>query len=298
MKSILRLNINNVKPIIGYIYVTLLNGIPKYVGQSCILNYNHSINYKGSGKIIQRYIKKYGSENLFSVIIDYASTHEELNDLEELYIHLYNTLVSRYGGNGWNISSGGNGHGTYKRGQQNGASKTNMPLEKRIEKARKAKETYFKHKLAGKIITRTLSKQHRMILSQKAKERWSYLKKIGKADELKSRSGFNTLSSDQRRANALKGSYKAKSIALKLGNPNAKLYTAIEPDGTTHIIKGEFSKFCKKFKLSLVTAKRFLNKGKIPVPRNQNRTEGTLNLVGWEFIGGEFMRKNCKRRLK
>ena len=127
----------NLSKIYGYIYITLKDTIPVYVGQSTVLTYSHTIHYNGSGRILKKSQHKNGRNKFFSVILDLAETKEELDDLEVYYINRYNTLIPKFGGIGYNISSGGGGLGTYKKGQSNPASSTNMSREKRVAKGKR-----------------------------------------------------------------------------------------------------------------------------------------------------------------
>ena len=84
--------INN-KEIYGYIYVTLvMDPISKlfnhyYIGQKkCKKSGIVVNNYYGSGTIIKNYIKIHGTKYLIRYIITWASSHEELNQLEAFYV--------------------------------------------------------------------------------------------------------------------------------------------------------------------------------------------------------------------
>lgn len=98
----------------GYIYCiwnSLLN-LPIYVGQS---KYKQSHgktktkfkNYFGSGLLISRYIKKFGKDNLYKEVCDFANNQVELNQLEREIIKYYNTL-NKNNIYGLNIDIGGN----------------------------------------------------------------------------------------------------------------------------------------------------------------------------------------------
>lgn len=86
---------------IHYVYLTtnLING-KQYIG-------DHTINpdlkkyYLGSGKLIKKAIKKYGTQNFFKEILEWFSTKEEASNKEEKYIKLYKTHISQ---GGYNIS--------------------------------------------------------------------------------------------------------------------------------------------------------------------------------------------------
>ncbi|UDY80688.1 GIY-YIG nuclease family protein [Geobacillus phage GR1] len=82
----------------GYIYETtnLVNG-KKYVGKKTG-PFNES--YKGSGRLIKEAIKKYGSENFQTKVLEWCDSSEELCEKEIYWIKKLGTL-SKYG-NGYN----------------------------------------------------------------------------------------------------------------------------------------------------------------------------------------------------
>lgn len=284
------------KNLFGYIYATYYKGDIVYIGQTRVLTYAHSTRYKGSGLLLKKYIEKYGANAFFTAILDIAFSLEELNEKEIYYIKKYNTLIPKFGGKGYNISSGGNGVGTYKKGQDNPASSTNMSAEKRKEKAQKGQLTYKRHLAEGKIKTRKMSEEEKKILSVKAKNRWKKWKQTGYAQVVIKKSVLHRDKESERKY-ALIGSQKAREISLELGNPNAKIWYARDTKGNQYTIKGSLTAFCTKHGLSLTRVRRYLNKGKVPFPRPQSKNPSTLALVGWEFTGGtEFVRKDCKRR--
>lgn len=78
----------------NYVYVTtnLING-KKYIG-------DHSAdtledNYLGSGRLIQKAIKKHGRENFKKEILENFSSKEQSFNAQEKYIREYNTLDPR-----------------------------------------------------------------------------------------------------------------------------------------------------------------------------------------------------------
>ena len=87
-----------------YIYViTNLINKKQYIGQHASNDENDD--YNGSGKLIERAIKKYGKENFKKEIIQYCDYEIELNNLEIYWIKKLNTKVS----NGYNLTDGGEG---------------------------------------------------------------------------------------------------------------------------------------------------------------------------------------------
>jgi group I intron endonuclease len=59
---------------------------------------------------ISKAISKYGFENFHFEIIDKASSQEELNEMEEKYIKMYNSNIDEYG---YNLLSGGHQNGKH-----------------------------------------------------------------------------------------------------------------------------------------------------------------------------------------
>jgi group I intron endonuclease len=84
----------------GYIYITTnkING-KRYIGQHKSVDWDYS--YYGSGKLLNKSIKKYGIENFTCFPLVWAWSKEELNKLEIEYIAHYKPE--------YNISTGGNG---------------------------------------------------------------------------------------------------------------------------------------------------------------------------------------------
>ena len=58
-----------------------------YIGQhSCLYEEQFTDGYLGSGILLQRAINKYGKENFERIILEYADSPEELNELESKYV--------------------------------------------------------------------------------------------------------------------------------------------------------------------------------------------------------------------
>lgn len=90
---------------IGFIYITInrVNG-RSYIGKK---HFNHGWeNYLGSGKILQQAINKEGEDNFYKVIIGFAKTEEELDDMEKEIIAINNATKNK---DFYNISDGGKG---------------------------------------------------------------------------------------------------------------------------------------------------------------------------------------------
>jgi NADH pyrophosphatase NudC (nudix superfamily) len=83
----------------GFIYETtnLINGM-KYIGQhkrSGSVEDPDDTWYLGSGKIISRAIMKHGKENFSRTILCECNNQEDLNNIEEYFIKLYNAHESK-----------------------------------------------------------------------------------------------------------------------------------------------------------------------------------------------------------
>ena len=85
--------------------------------------------YLGSGLYLQRAIKKYGKENFYKIIIDEAHNEEELREIEEYYIDMFDAVNSKDFYNLKNSSIGGNTYNSDKNSER---------YKKRIEKVSKA----------------------------------------------------------------------------------------------------------------------------------------------------------------
>jgi len=85
------------------IYETInkING-KRYIGK----DKNNDPNYIGSGRVLQKAIKKYGKENFIKNILEYCSTEKELNEREVYWIEITNAQKSSVY---YNIAPGGNG---------------------------------------------------------------------------------------------------------------------------------------------------------------------------------------------
>ena len=83
---------------------------------------------------------------------------------------------------------------------------------------------------------------------------------------------------------------------MKLGSPSAKMYILTDPSGNSYTVKGDLVGFCKDHNLSYPRVRRYVNKGIIPKPRNQNLTPKSIETTGWSISGGEYVRKDCKRK--
>ena len=88
-----------------FVYITknLING-KKYIGYST----RQDKNYKGSGTLIKKAIKKYGKENFLLTVLEYCSSIKSLSKAEKKWIKKFNAVERNdfynlcYGGYGGN----------------------------------------------------------------------------------------------------------------------------------------------------------------------------------------------------
>lgn len=94
----------------GYIYKTVNTKNNKfYIGKHEVDHYDPA--YLGSGKLLQKAIKKYGVEAFTNEIISIANSPEELNQQERELIAQYKT---EFGKTCYNLAEGGTGGNVYR----------------------------------------------------------------------------------------------------------------------------------------------------------------------------------------
>lgn len=128
----------------GYIYITrnLINN-KYYIGQHKSEKFDD--NYFGSGLLIRRAVDKYGIENFKTSMICVANSKEQLDEREIFYINYLKSLYQF--GNGYNISSGGNGGDILKNSSEEVRLKR---LETyKIQNAGERNPNFGNHKIAG-----------------------------------------------------------------------------------------------------------------------------------------------------
>lgn len=74
--------------------------------------------YLGSGLYLKRAIEKYGKDNFYKIIIDEADTEEELRDVEEYYIDMFDAVKNKNFYNIKNTSIGGNTYDSDKNSER------------------------------------------------------------------------------------------------------------------------------------------------------------------------------------
>lgn len=153
----------------NFIYITTnsING-KQYIGSH---NGDINDNYLGSGKVLLKSIKKYGSENFKREILEECDP--SLNVLlETKYIKKYNTIIP----NGYNISpTGGRGvNGWYKHSDETKEKirKSLIGKNKGNKHTEETKERIRQYRL-GKSASEETKKKLRTPMSEEAKKKLS-----------------------------------------------------------------------------------------------------------------------------
>lgn len=151
---------------IGYIYLTI-NIINKniYIGKK--ESHTYDKNYLGSGKILRRAIDKYGKQNFRNIMIDCASSYDELNEKEILYISFYK---KQYGDKCYNIASGGNGGNVFRYASEDKIIEFKNKMQA-INKERCNTES-FKTKISKATKLRYANKDERIRHSKVVRKAW------------------------------------------------------------------------------------------------------------------------------
>lgn len=90
----------------------------RYIGKCQYSRKNGWEKYLGSGVYLKRAIDKYGRENFYKIIIDEAETEEELRDIEEYYINMFDAVRSNLFYNIKETSIGGDVFTTHPRKEE------------------------------------------------------------------------------------------------------------------------------------------------------------------------------------
>ena len=127
---------------IGYIYLTtnLVNG-KRYVGQHLATEFDTK--YKGSGTYIKNALNKYGWDNFSCEIICWCATQIQLNEAEDNYIKLLDTMYPK----GYNLKGGGaNGkHSEEARKNNSKSCKKHWECKENREKMSEIKKRFWEN---------------------------------------------------------------------------------------------------------------------------------------------------------
>ena len=195
----------------GFVYCTTnnING-RKYIGQHKIGQHNDD-RYLGSGLFFRQALKKYGRENFTREILGYASSKEELDQLEDDTIRKYDAVNSN---EYYNISTGAYGHSQ--------TSETRQQISQTLTGYKRSEET--KKKMSECKKRENLSPETRRKLSERAKGRKHSEETIQKLREF----GKTRVTSEETRkkiSEALKGRVvseetRARMSMARKGRPN------------------------------------------------------------------------------
>ncbi len=164
----------------GYIYLTQNNINGKlYVGQHKSEEYDPQ--YLGSGKILKRAIRKYGSDNFSQTILETCMSKEELDNRERYWIGIYKNLSPD---NSYNLAKGGDGGDTlyYKSKSDRDKFREKMTDINR----KRCSSDEFRKKISQKTSERYKNPKSRSEQSVKIKAAWSNSKlKAEQSERLK-----------------------------------------------------------------------------------------------------------------
>lgn len=214
-------------------------------------------------------IRKSGQEVKFNIVVDNISEEEALNT-EKILIKKYGKRIDKTG-TLVNLTDGGEGISGFRHSERT-----------------KQKMSYIRKKYYENHAPNFKGKKHspesRLLMSMKQRE---FLRKnpspsLGRKHSEKTK---------QKLSEIRKGRKWPKEICYKFANKGekngqAKEYIFVSPEGKQFKIKGIFKKFVKDNALSLDICKDYINKGKIPEPKNPNHnrvTEQRKNASNWEI---------------
>lgn len=154
---------------IGFVYITINKKTGKaYIGKKHFDRQWEQ--YLGSGKILKHSIKKHGEEAFYKIIVGFAKTEEQLDELEKLLIDVN---IATTNDNFYNIAAGGHGGNTF-------AGYSDEEFEKYCNSLRGENNPYYGHHHSDETIKKILDKRKSRIyhpLSNEAKRQISNTKK-------------------------------------------------------------------------------------------------------------------------
>ena len=294
---------DNDKKIFGYIYLSVnMENSKIYIGQSIKLDHKNIFGYYGSGRIIQKVDKSKLKKFILKVV--WTGLYE-LSDWECFYINFYKSYNRKIG---YNISRSASYFNERNiSGQNNPCSKTNMSLEKRLEKGRKTAES-----IKANIDPET-GLNNAQISARKTQERFKNTidpetgltlaqlvgKKIHKSlrengtNEIRIKNMLDTKTNTIDPETGLNihqiGAIRSGETMRKNGtfmgpkNPKAKKYLLTSPDGEVYIVHGELKKISKQFNLQIRLLIKFLDIGPVELTSRNFSSEKSFNTKGWRL---------------
>lgn len=261
----------------GYIYkiINTING-KIYIGKSQTL-VNESQSYLGSGILIERAIKKYGTDNFTKEIVeDGIETLDILNERETYWIMILNSTNRSIG---YNVTSGGDGGDTLSKNPnreeickkiQESNKKTWADLKMKRARSESLMENnnpFFRKKHSEETKRKISKKRKGQVVSDDVKNRISStLKAMYSSGKL-----TKTVSEEQRRKHSawMKQNQPTKQEWVKekirntvkgAGNPSAKHWIFENENGEKKKVVGGFKSTCKELGLSYSIMRKTLRK--------------------------------------
>lgn len=257
----------------GVIYCLTSPSGKKYIGQSwCVANrwrkYKKLYTPKTQNKLFSA-MKKYGPEKFTYEIIDLCENQTEMDRKENFYImDVYDSMNT-----GYNCTEGG---------QASGKKFSKQTITK-MSNAKKGKCYGDNNNFYGK----HHSQENKLLFSLNNKIRND---KYG--NNFKGKCHSDAAKEKIRKSKLGKKLPQHVRDMLKsytrIGKENyfSKKYIAISPNGIEYVVHGELKKFAKSNNLSMFPIKQYMDKGKIPPPKNEKHNRMTIyrkNSTGWEF---------------
>ncbi len=284
-----RLNSNMKKTYYIYGLIDPRNDLPFYIGKGTINPKRRGVKYRR----VQEHLDGTDTHNQFKtkvlnkILLEHGNVPSIIYNTfedENVCLDLEKELIRKYGrrdlGTGCltNLTDGGEGF----------TGRVKSPEErKKISDSRKL--YYQTHPANFKGCKHT--EETKKIMSEIQKE-------LAPITSLRSRGRRHTPETKEKLRQINLGRKIPKEICHKFAhhgkdNCQSKSYLFISPNNDTFKVEGEFKKFVRDNKLSIMAFKKFLNKGTIPPPINPTHNKMTIermNSTGWEvrFIQREI----------
>lgn len=216
-----------------FIYVTenLING-KLYIGQhTCNYDKQFTDGYLGSGRALKNAVKKYGAENFSRIILEYAESPEELNELEAKYVdEEVMSDVSRF----YNLKTGGKQNTVFSEETRKKISISNTGKHPSEETREKLRIGHLGQKISEENLKKLIACRKGIPLSEEHKRKISESNKGKKrssefCQKLSERMKGKQLTEEQKQkiSLAMKGKQcseetRKKMSDAKIGNQNGK----------------------------------------------------------------------------